>query len=150
MKAIYIIAVLVVALIVGGIGMLIVIAAVGFLFVGTAEPVLHPLWGVGFSQKHAAALRLDWQKVYLAMLDDLRVKRVKTSVDWDLIEPERDEFYFLFFGTILVATVPLLFLAARVPWHIYLIQFVFHLSNYLQIYKKHTYKLENVRMCCII
>jgi len=83
-----------IALIVGGIGMLIVIAAVGFLFVGTAEPVLHPLWGVGFSQKHAAALRLDWQKVYLAMLDDLRVKRVKTSVDWDLIEPERDEFYF--------------------------------------------------------
>jgi len=69
-----------IALIVGGIGMLIVIAAVGFLFVGTAEPVLHPLWGVGFSQKHAAALRLGYETPHIRLLADCSDSRQSRSV----------------------------------------------------------------------
>ena len=54
------------------------------------------------------------------------IARVLTTVPlsryMDRTDGERDEFYFAFFGTLLVSTIPLLFIAARVPWHIYLIQ----------------------------
>ena len=43
-------------------------------------------YGVTFSEKQAVDLGLDWQKVYLAMLDDLGVKRVRLSAYWNEIE----------------------------------------------------------------
>lgn len=61
------------------------------------------------------------------------IARVLTTVPlsrfMDRTDGERDEFYFLFFGGLIVATVPLLYLVARLPWHIYLIQFVYGLAN---------------------
>lgn len=51
-------------------------------------------WGVNFSQKHTQKLGLDWKKVYLAILDDLKTRNLKISVDWDMIEPERGEYNF--------------------------------------------------------
>lgn len=65
-----------------------------FLFAGKVQPAESIAWGVGFSEKHARALGLDWKEVYTALLDDVQVKQVKLSVDWDEIEPERDSFYF--------------------------------------------------------
>lgn len=65
-----------------------------YFFVGRSSEGKEVVWGVSFSQKHAAALGLDWRAAYAALLDDLEVKKLKVSVDWDLIEPEQDEFRF--------------------------------------------------------
>ncbi|OGZ17385.1 MAG: hypothetical protein A2Z78_01285 [Candidatus Nealsonbacteria bacterium RBG_13_36_15] len=66
----------------------------GFLFIGTPPMAENIIWGVNFSQKHAKLLGLDWKEVYLALLDDLRVKNLKVAVHWDLIEPEDGKFNF--------------------------------------------------------
>lgn len=44
-------------------------------------------YGVSFSQKYAAELNLDWQETYLALLDDLQVKKLRLMAYWDLLEP---------------------------------------------------------------
>ncbi len=51
-------------------------------------------WGVVFSQKQCEYLNLDWKKVYLEILDDLKVKNIKLISHWDLIEPKKDKFNF--------------------------------------------------------
>lgn len=40
-------------------------------------------YGVTFSKKQASALGLEWQKTYIAMLDDLGVKKLRLSAYWD-------------------------------------------------------------------
>lgn len=45
-------------------------------------------WGITFSQPYAQfELGLDWQKAYLAILDDLKVDNVRLSAYWNYIEP---------------------------------------------------------------
>ena len=65
-----------------------------YLFVGSVPQAKEITWGVNFSKKHAAALGLDWRATYSALLDDLGVKRLKVSLDWDELAPERGEFSF--------------------------------------------------------
>lgn len=65
-----------------------------YLFIGKTEPAEEITWGVNFSQKQAQNLRLDWQEVYLALLDDLQIKNLKLATYWDLIEPEEGEYNF--------------------------------------------------------
>jgi hypothetical protein len=65
-----------------------------FLFVGKIQPASAIVWGVGFSQRHAEALGLDWRAVYTALLDDLEVRHIKVSFDWKELEPEKDQFSF--------------------------------------------------------
>ena len=65
-----------------------------FFFVGQTKPAEKIIWGVNFSQKHSEFLGLDWQKNYLALIDDLGVKNIKLATYWDLIEPEKDEYRF--------------------------------------------------------
>ncbi len=65
-----------------------------FLFVGKAKPAKDIHWGVVFSQKHSELLGLDWQKNYLAILDDLKVKNLKLVAYWDLIEFQAQEYDF--------------------------------------------------------
>jgi len=67
---------------------------IGYFFFGETKPAKEITWGVNFSQKHTQLLGLDWRKVYLAILDDLKVKNIKLITHWDLIEPERDNYYF--------------------------------------------------------
>lgn len=50
-------------------------------------------YGATFSQKQALDLGLDWKKVYLAMLDDLGVKKLRLPAYWDEIEKSEDVFY---------------------------------------------------------
>ncbi len=45
-------------------------------------------YGVTFSHKQAVDLGLDWKETYLAILDDLGVKKLRLSAYWDEIEPE--------------------------------------------------------------
>lgn len=46
-------------------------------------------WGITYSTKYAKELGLDWQEAYLAILDDLQVKRVRIPVYWDEVEVDR-------------------------------------------------------------
>jgi len=75
---------------------LILIAAgiVVYFAVGTAPQAEKITWGINFSQKHTELLKLDWQKTYLAILDDLKVKNLKILVSWDWIETKENKPYF--------------------------------------------------------
>jgi len=65
-----------------------------FFFVGKTKPAEKIIWGVNFSQKQVQYFGLDWKEVYLAFLDDLKIKNIKLATYWDLIENERDKFNF--------------------------------------------------------
>lgn len=65
-----------------------------FLFFFTPEVQKKINWGVVFSQKHAQLLGLDWKKTYSEILSDLKAKKIKVIVHWDLVEPERENFNF--------------------------------------------------------
>lgn len=66
----------------------------GYFLIGSAKPAEEISWGVDFSQKHAQGLGLDWQELYLALFDDLKVKNLKVNTYWDLIEPEKGSYNF--------------------------------------------------------
>ncbi|MBI5456366.1 beta-galactosidase [Candidatus Kaiserbacteria bacterium] len=51
-------------------------------------------YGVSFSKLHAEELGLDWKETYLAILDELGVKKIRLSAHWPMIEPERDQYDF--------------------------------------------------------
>lgn len=51
----------------------------------------------------------------------------------DRTDGEKDEFYFIIAGTFLMSSIPLFFLMAKVPWHIYLIQFISGLANSMAV-----------------
>tara|TARA_Y100000310_G_C20648124_1_gene797817 strand:- start:731 stop:1726 length:996 start_codon:yes stop_codon:yes gene_type:complete len=73
---------------------LIILILVCFFFVGKAPKAEDIKWGVAFSQKHTTNLGLDWQKTYLALLDDLKVKNIKIGTHWDLLEPGDSNYSF--------------------------------------------------------
>ncbi len=45
-----------------------------------------PLWGVTYSPKYAVELNLDWQKTFIAILDELKVDNFRLVAYWDEIE----------------------------------------------------------------
>lgn len=49
-------------------------------------------WGISFSKQHSLTLGLDWQQVYLKMLDELKPKYLRISANWDEAEAEVDKF----------------------------------------------------------
>lgn len=67
---------------------------IGYFFIGQTKPAEEITWGVNFSQKHAKNLGIDWKESYLALLDDLRIKKIKLATYWDLIEKEKDMYNF--------------------------------------------------------
>ncbi len=46
-------------------------------------------YGLTFSHKQAISLGLDWKEAYLAILDDLGVKKLRLAAYWDVIEAEK-------------------------------------------------------------
>lgn len=66
----------------------------GYFFVGSVKPFEDIGWGAVFSQKHAYYLGLDWRETYLALLDDLGVKKIKIASYWDLIESDEGNYNF--------------------------------------------------------
>jgi len=64
------------------------------LYVGVANPRQDVAWGVNFSEKHTINLHLDWKNTYLAILDDLKARKLKVAVHWDFVEPKEKEFSF--------------------------------------------------------
>jgi aryl-phospho-beta-D-glucosidase BglC (GH1 family) len=65
-----------------------------FFFVGNPKKAEKIEWGVNFSDKHATGLGLEWKKVYLALMDDLAAKKIKLAVHWDMVQPEKESYYF--------------------------------------------------------
>jgi len=51
-------------------------------------------WGVVFSKKFSSEMGLDWKENYLALLDDLKIKRIKVISYWDMIEQKPGQYYF--------------------------------------------------------
>ena len=53
-----------------------------------------PIYGVTFSKTYAEDFGLDWKSVYLAALDDLKIRRFRIPVYWSDVEPEPRNFNF--------------------------------------------------------
>lgn len=51
----------------------------------------------------------------------------------DKTKTEKDDFYFMIFGSILIAVVPFLFIASTKIWHIYLIQMLYGVGYSLRL-----------------
>ncbi len=52
-------------------------------------------WGVTFSQHYANdELGLEWEETYLAILDDLKVDRIRLSAYWNHNQPEMEQYNF--------------------------------------------------------
>lgn len=50
--------------------------------------------GVTFSARYAEDIGLDWREAYLAMLDDLQMKKIRLPVYWDQVSPQEGEYDF--------------------------------------------------------
>lgn len=50
--------------------------------------------GMTFSSKYASSIGLDWKANYIAMLDDLRIKKIRIPVYWDIVEAQKGEYNF--------------------------------------------------------
>lgn len=51
-------------------------------------------YGMSFNKIYVDELGLPWQEVYLAILDDLNVKKLRLSAHWPMIEPAKDSYNF--------------------------------------------------------
>ncbi|MFH1967845.1 MAG: hypothetical protein ABIJ84_00470 [bacterium] len=70
-------------------------SAFAYFFVGKAPEQKNITWGVDFSQMQAESLGLNWQEVYLAIINDLGAKNLKLHTQWDWVEGKRDDYYFV-------------------------------------------------------
>ncbi|OJI07205.1 hypothetical protein BK004_01595 [bacterium CG10_46_32] len=76
---------------------LVVFLVVFFIWFISGEGVEEPgtiTWGVSFSPRQATDLGLDWKKVYIALLDDMGVKRFRLAVPWSQAERKKGEYDF--------------------------------------------------------
>lgn len=62
------------------------------LFFSQKSPNLQ--YGVSFSAPYAQSLGLDTEEVYQGLLNDLKIKRLRLPVYWNLVEPQPDRFDF--------------------------------------------------------
>ena len=65
-----------------------------YFFTGEVDSTENTVFGVTFSQKFAEEMRLDWKGVYLAMLDDLGIRKMRLVAYWEKVEPEENNYYF--------------------------------------------------------
>jgi hypothetical protein len=62
-------------------------------FIKPAGLSRHIQWGTAFSKKFATGMGLDWQRAYLAILDELKPKTLRLAFYWTEIEPEKDKYF---------------------------------------------------------
>lgn len=66
---------------------LVVLAFAGYIL---SQATIYPrealTYGVTYSPRQARDLGLDWQETFIAILDDLKVKKLRLSVYWDIVE----------------------------------------------------------------
>ncbi len=66
----------------------------GYLNLPGPAPREDVVLGMTFSTRYATDLGLNWRETYLAMLDDLQVKKLRLPAYWDLIEREQGVYDF--------------------------------------------------------
>ncbi len=64
----------------------VVIILWGVILIHRVPPVANPNFGVSFVSTQAEWLGLPWREVYLAILDDLKVKNIRLQANWNEIE----------------------------------------------------------------
>ncbi len=65
-----------------------------YFFIAKPPKQKNITWGIDFSQMQTEALKLDWKKTYLAILEDLGVKNIKLHTQWDWVEGKKNDYYF--------------------------------------------------------
>ena len=58
------------------------------------EPAGDITYGASFSKLHADELGIPWKETYLALLDDLKIRHLRLSAHWPMIEPEEGKYHF--------------------------------------------------------
>lgn len=77
-----------------------ILAIIIFIFLASVysqkvnPPAKNIKYGVTFTQLGAKHLKLDWKKTYLEVLDDLKVKNLRLSSYWSVIEKTQGELNF--------------------------------------------------------
>ena len=80
-------------IVLGSILAIIAIALGYFNFPVSDEKIDHSAeLGLTFSYRYAEDIGLDWQETYLAILDDLGVKKVRVPVYWNSVEEVQDQY----------------------------------------------------------
>jgi MFS family permease len=90
-----------------------------FLFFGIG--LLTPIFAVFIMENIENRIEIVGYAITIYWLTRL-VATVPVSRIMDKIKGHRDEYYFLVFGTFFISIVPLLFLLAKDPFHLYMIQ----------------------------
>lgn len=73
---------------------LIIIGFLIYLMVGVPEEDPNLEFGITFSQINADKIGIKWQKAYLEILDDLKVRKIRLIAYWPLIEPQEGNYSF--------------------------------------------------------
>lgn len=58
------------------------------------EPRQDVAMGLTFSNRYAEALGLDWKETYIALLDEIGVKKMRIPVYWDMVEKSPESYDF--------------------------------------------------------
>ena len=80
--------------IVGFLALLLIVLLGSVIFEKTYAFPSQVQFGITFSPKYARYLNLDWQKTYVELLDDLKVKNLRIPGYWDILEPEKGKYDF--------------------------------------------------------
>lgn len=72
----------------------ILLSLIIYFFIAKAPIAQNITFGINFSKEYATFLDLDWKKVYVAALDDLKVKDIKLLNQWNSIETKNNVFNF--------------------------------------------------------
>ncbi len=67
---------------------------IAFFFLGFPKEDENLIWGVNLSPKHSRLMGLDFEELYLSIIDDLKVDIIKLAVHWDEIEKEDGKYNF--------------------------------------------------------
>ena len=81
-------------IIIGLVLLILVIIVFCYFFIGKAKPAEKIDFGVTFSKIQSGELSLNWKEVYLAILDDLNIKRIRLIAYWQEVEPIEGNFDF--------------------------------------------------------
>lgn len=74
--------------------LLLFIAGLTYLMVGSTDFNSETDFGVTFSQVSAEEMDIDWRKTHINILDDLKVRKLRLIAYWQKIEPNQGEYVF--------------------------------------------------------
>ncbi len=58
------------------------------------RPLNEITYGVTFSPQYTQSLGLEWEKTYIQVLDELKVRRLRIPTYWEVTEPQQGDFNF--------------------------------------------------------